>query len=63
MSDARPQQPDTAPAQATATDIDAAALDVEHGAHGDTPATSDPEEFVDDAVLGGTHGPSSGGAG
>jgi hypothetical protein len=52
-----------APALSTGTDIDAAELDVAAGAGGDTPATSDPGEYVEDADLGGTHGPSSGGAG
>ncbi len=45
------------------TDISAAELDVEGGADGDVPATNDPDEFVDDSTLGGTHGENAGGAG
>ena len=52
----------TAPAVG-GTDIDAADLDVSEGAGGDVPATSDPDEYVDDPDLGGTHGGSAGGAG
>jgi hypothetical protein len=53
-----------APAVGDGTDIDADDLDVTEGAAGaDTPATSDPDAFVDDATLGGTGGQSSGGAG
>ena len=45
------------------TDIDAAELDVEAPVE-DPPATSDPEEFVDDdETLGGTGGENAGGAG
>lgn len=61
MSEQTPE--DSAPAQGTATDIDAADLDVGNGAGGDTPATSDPDEYADDSSLGGTHGGSAGGAG
>ena len=73
MSDTTPEdsatadlgdQDTSAPASVGApTDISAADLDVEDGAAGDTPATSDPDEFVEDADLGGTHGGSAGGAG
>jgi hypothetical protein len=45
------------------TDVDTAGLDVEDGAEGDVPATSDPDQFVDDSTLGGTHGENAGGAG
>jgi hypothetical protein len=45
------------------TDVDASNLDVEDGAAGDRPATSDPEQFTDDSDLGGTHGGNAGGAG
>jgi hypothetical protein len=58
-----PEQQDGGPEVADGTDIDAAELDVEDGADGDTPATSDPDAFVDDSTLGGTGGSSSGGAG
>lgn len=43
-------------------DIDAAALDVETPAD-ELPATSDADEYVDDATLGGTAGDNAGGAG
>jgi hypothetical protein len=52
---------DDAPPLAAGTDIDGADLDVE--ADVETPATSDPDEFTEDSDLGGTHGPSAGGAG
>ena len=52
-----------APPLAGGTDIGADELDVSDGAGDDTPATSDPDEYVDDADLGGTGGPSAGGAG
>ena len=58
-----PEQQDSAPDIADGTDVDAAELDVEAGADGDTPATSDPDAYVDDATLGGTGGGSAGGAG
>lgn len=45
------------------TDIGADDLDVSDGAGDDTPATSDPDEMTDDGDLGGTGGPSAGGAG
>ncbi|HVM28945.1 MAG TPA: hypothetical protein VM433_14905 [Mycobacteriales bacterium] len=45
------------------TDVGAAGLDVEDGAGGDVPATSDPDQFTDDSTLGGTHGENAGGAG
>jgi len=45
------------------TDIDAASLDVEAPVE-ELPATSDPEEYVDnDETLGGTGGENAGGAG
>lgn len=71
MSDS-PDQPDaqadlgeqeTAPAAASGTDVAAEDLDVEKGADGDPPASSDPDAYVGDATLGGTGGKSSGGAG
>jgi len=52
-----------APPVGSGTDIGADDLDVSGGAGSDTPATSDPDEYVEDADLGGTGGPSSGGAG
>ena len=52
---------ESTPNLAEGTDIDAAELDVE--APVDTPATSDEDEFVDDATLGGTAGENAGGAG
>lgn len=54
---------DTAPAAGSGTDVAAEDLDVENGADGDTPASSDPDAYVDDATLGGTGGGSAGGAG
>ena len=67
MSDQTPEadlgQQDSAPAGVgDATDISAESLDVDDTGH-DTPATNDPDEYVDDATLGGTHGGSAGGAG
>ena len=52
---------ESTPNLADGTDIDAAELDVE--APAETPATSDPDEYVDDASLGGTGGENAGGAG
>jgi hypothetical protein len=52
-----------APKVTGGTDIDASDLDVGDGAGGDTPATSDPDAFVDDGGLGGTGGANAGGAG
>ena len=56
-------EPDGAPGVGEGTDITAEDLDVSQGADGDTPATSDPDEYVDDATMGGTGGGSAGGAG
>lgn len=56
-------EPAPAPAATSGTDIDAEQLDVASGADGDTPASSDPDAYVDDATLGGTGGGSAGGAG
>ena len=54
-----------APSITDGTDITAESLDVSDEAvsQTDTPATSDPDEYVDDGALGGTGGPSPGGAG
>jgi hypothetical protein len=49
-----------APQMVEGTDI---SVDESGAATGDTPATSDPDEYVDDGDLGGTGGPSPGGAG
>jgi hypothetical protein len=61
--DSDPDEQTDAPPVGAGTDVDAGDLDVQDGAGGDTPATSDPEQFVDDATLGGTGGESAGGAG
>lgn len=45
------------------TDISAEDLDLSDAANQDPPATSDPEQLDDDGALGGTGGPSTGGAG
>ena len=54
-----------APDVGNGTDITAEGIDVSDEAVSktDTPATSDPDEYVDDGALGGTGGPSPGGAG
>ena len=60
MSEQPTESPDAPADLGPGTDV-TADLD-ELGEH-ETPASSDPDEFRDDPDLGGTHGPSSGGAG
>lgn len=52
--------PDTPPDVGDGTDVQVPAEDLDQY---DTPATSNPDEFVDDHDLGGVGGGSSGGAG
>lgn len=52
-----------APEVVEGTDISVDDPDPAEGAGDEKPATSDPEEYVDDGELGGTGGPSPGGAG
>lgn len=63
MTEPTTDRPSAVPAAGSGTDIDAADLDLEAGAGDDVPATSDPEQLVDDETLGGTGGDSAGGAG
>ena len=52
--------PDTPPDVGQGSDVEVDAQDLDQY---DTPATSDPDSFVDDANLGGVGGTSPGGAG
>lgn len=63
MTEPTPDRPSTVPTAGSGTDIDAAELDLEAGAGDDVPATSDPEQLVDDETLGGTGAGGAGGAG